>query len=449
MRTLASSINSSAMDTLYAFTQGIDVDRKFVTDEVLVEKAWARQLNKRGYITDDECRELEKALSLAAELILTDAFPWRLEDEDIHMNIEHFLVDRLGDTGKKLHLGSARKDLVATSLRLRVSRFTLTATSSVKSLITVLIRLAEANLDVIVPGMCHQQNGQPIRIAQVFSAYGFRLMSDLKRFKAVQAACLESMPLGSAAFAGTTLTIDREELAYELGFAKPCANCYDGVGDRDFLIDALHSMAMVAIHMAKICEDLIYWSSSNVALVIVPKNWSTGSSIMPNQRNPNVLEMVRARTALIIAAEQGGMNVLRGFGSSYSSDLHELKKTFFRVEEEFLACAEILALFMSEIKIDEDVANLMCFKGHILATDLANKLVARGDTFRDAYRKAADEVTKATAAGIQVCEGALFNAVSPGYGIEESVEERSAIGGTAKFRVEESLTHLRSQLATF
>lgn len=449
MRTLASSINSSKMDTLYAFTHGIDVDRKFASDEVQVEKAWARQLTKQGYLTAAEGKELQKALSLAADLILTDSFPWQLEDEDIHMNIERFLVDRIGNIGKKLHLGSARNDLIATSLRLRVSRSTLTATSAVKSLITVLIRLAEANLHVIVPGMSHLQNGQPIRIAQVFSAYGYRLLSDLKRFKTVKASCLEAMPLGSAAFAGTPLTIDRKELAYELGFTEPCPNCYDGVGDRDFMIDALHAMAMVAIHMAKICEDILYWTSSNVALVIIPKNWSTGSSMMPNQRNPHVLELVRARAAGIMAAEQGGKNVLRGFGTSYSGDLHELKKTFFRVEEDFLASAEILALFMSEIEIDEQVANQMCFKGHILATDLANKLVAKGDTFRDAYRKAAEEVTKATAAGVQVCEAKLFNEISPGYGIEESVEERSAIGGTAKFRVEESLSRLRSQLVKF
>lgn len=445
MRTLANSLNpKAAEDLLYRFTHGIDVDPKFAAEEVRVQQAWAEQLQACGVITADEQRQLHDTLAEAGQLMTKGEFDWRIEDEDIHINLERFLVDRLGDLGKKLHLGRSRNDLVATSLRLRLARSADDAIQQLRVLIEASIALAENTIDTIIPGMTHLQNGQPIRMAQVFTSYGYRFHQDLRRFERAREYCLEAMPLGSAAFAGTTLAIDREALAQDLGFAAPCANSYDGVGDRDFICELLHAMAMVAVHQTKVCEDLMYWSSANVALVQLPAQWSTGSSIMPNKRNPDVLELIRARSARLCAADQEGKAILRGFGSSYGSDLHELKKTFFAAEAEFMACATILGHFLSAVKVDEAVAEALCAKGHILATDLANLLVDKGATFRDAYHQAAEQVSTATAAGQQVHEGPLFSQLAPGYDAIRSVEAHAATGGTARAQVLASLTQLKA-----
>lgn len=446
MRTLASSVNSSEQDILYAFTHGIDVDRLFAPEEIKVQRAWAKQLIACKAITAKEGADLDAALIKAGELMAKNEFDWRLEDEDIHMNLERFLVEQLGGVGKKIHLGRSRNDLVATSLRLRVARSCTDAREQLSQLIGIVATKAEQSIDVLIPGMTHLQNGQPIRFGHILSSYGYRLLADRKRFHYAKECSMAALPLGSGAFAGTTLAIDREALAAELGFRAACANSYDGVGDRDFILEGLHSMAMVAIHLTKMAEDLLYWSSSNVALVKLPAKWSTGSSIMPNKRNPDVLELIRARCARILAAEQEGKAILRGFGSSYGSDLHELKKTFFRIEGEFFSCLEILGLFFAELTIDRKVAEDMCTMGHILATDLANTLVERGETFRDAYRIAAEQVALAEDKGQQVHEGELFSQIAKGYDAHHSVEARAARGGTARAAVEQSLADLRRAL---
>jgi argininosuccinate lyase len=375
------------------------------------------------------------------------------------MNLERFITDEAGDLGKKLHTGRSRNDLIATTLRLFASYTTSTIAGAVAKLADALCDLAEHNAGVMVPGTTHLQHGQPISFGHIAAAHGWAFARDLKRLDNAQKACLEYMPLGSAALAGTTVQVNLDECAKELGFASPPMNSYDAVGDRDFMIEALDAFASVAVHLGRLSEDIIYWSSTAVGLIELPRELSTGSSIMPNKRNPDVAEIVRAKSARIISLASEAKNILKSVPTSYGSDLHELKKTFVHSCSELSASLGILVPFAGGLGVNKERAQELLGKGHLLATEIADELTSQGMSFRDAYRKTAALVELADTKGLQVHELGKddFRSILPesdlaftgSLSFEKAVEKRGLPGGTSLDRVRSGIRCARDRIGAF
>lgn len=459
MPVLQSKLNETQPDALFAFTHGIPQDQRLVEQEIAVQLAWLHGLAALpGMFKPTEVKKIETTLAAAQKEIKAGSFVWTIRDEDIHMHLERYVTERCGDLGKKMHVGRSRNDLIATTLRLYV-RDRLTALASMtKQVIASLADQAERQLDVIVPGATHLQHGQPVRLGHVLLAHAEALLRDHRRLQAAAAASMAVMPLGAAALAGTPLPIDLKTIARTLGFASPPRNSYDAVGDRDFMIEAMSSIALLGTHLSRLAEDCIYWAATPVALLKLPVAWSTGSSIMPNKRNPDVAELTRGRGAHLIGALTDGLTLLRTVPTSYGSDLHEMKKTVMQSFDEAEACLTIWPPFITALGFDAKRAAELCAQGHILATEIADALVTDGATFRDAYKAVAALVQEAEARKIQVHEVPLaqVNTVLKSHGLASrkefsfthhaAVERRTQPGGTAKKQVKTAIAALRRSI---
>ncbi len=431
---------NSAPVTLLAFTQGLDVDRHLAPFEVRVQIAWVHALMRQNLLTQAEATQAETLLQEALRQMQTQTFEWKIEDEDIHMNLERFLTENAGSLGKKIHYGRSRNDLIATTLRLWLHASAKDVQTRVLTVMEALLALAQKNIDVLIPGLTHVQHGQPLRLAQLFLAHAHAFRRDLTRLHQAKQSCLEALPLGAAAFAGTHLDLDFVTLAQELDFREPCQNGYDAVGDRDFLLETLHAYALIATHLARLCEEFLFYSATAVGLFILPKDYSTGSSIMPNKRNPDVLELIRAKTARILAAANEGTQIVKCVIPSYGSDLHELKRTFQRAHVELCACLEILEPFLLGLAVSPERAQALLETGHILATDMANQLVQDGMPFRDAYQKMAELVAAADAKGKPV------HKLAASVDFHDAVEKRAAPGGSAKSQILVQMESLKRKM---
>lgn len=417
---------------LYAFTNGIRVDAELAQDEVQVQKAWAETLAEGNYLSAAELAEALAGLDEALRLMLNQKFPWREEDEDIHMNLERYLTETRGDIGKRIHQGRSRNDLIATTLRVYTQRLMREQSLRVRTVLQSLLTQAEKTLDIFIPGLTHVQHGQPIRLAHFFLAHAQTFQRDLSRLALVQERCRESLPLGSGALAGTPLNISLENLAQKLNFKTVTANSYDSVGDRDFILEALQAYSLCALHLSRLSEDFIYYSSTAIGLLKLSKDWSTGSSLMPNKRNPDVPELTRAKSAKVMGAANEALLLTKALPMSYNSDLHELKSILQRAHAELQSCLVVVAPFTVELSVDPQVAAAMCAKGEILATDLADKFVAEGLTFREAYKKVAALIESGNTKHFSAAE------------LEASIEKRKSPGGSSRQRVVQELAKLKA-----
>ena len=446
MRSLETNLNPSDKEKLYRFTNGISFDARMAEEEILVQKSWVNALNLGEYLSDREKKLALNCLDEILSLIKLKKFPWKIEDEDIHMNIERFITEKYGDLGKKIHLGRSRNDLIATTLRL----FTHNGLGQVKQLTLNLMRslfqICGKTMAIIVPGMTHQQFGRPIRLGHILFSYLCTLERDLDRINMVKASCLDYMPLGSAAFSGTHLRkMDLNVLARELGFKNPPRNSYHSVSDRDFTLESLYCFSFLGTHLSRFCEDMIYLSSTPLGIVKLPVHWSTGSSIMPNKRNPDVLELVRAKTSRINAMALEGMSIVKSVPTSYSSDFHELKKTFILCFDEIVSCLDILIPFFQEVDFSKERAKTLLNHGHILATDVANRLTENGMPFRDAYKAVASLVQEADRSNRQIHELDEFKGTFD-LDFEKSTNCQSLSGGTSKDNLKAQLHYWEEKL---
>lgn len=440
MPTLGTSVNAQSNLDLLQFTQGIELDKPLAPFEIQVQKAWANGLQQSGLINEKEKTELSQALDEALQLISENQFHWKVEDEDIHMNLERFLCEKVGSLGKRIHIGRSRNDLIATTLRLFVADVCQKTYQQLDQLIGSLVSRAEKDINVIVPGQTHLQFGQPVRLSQIYLAHAWSFKRDQEKMKFAQEIAVQSMPLGSAAMSGTHIKIDLQSLAESLGFQNPPENSYDSVGSRDFILQSLQSLSSVAIHLSRLAEDVIIWSSQPYQWVALPKAWSTGSSIMPNKRNPDVLELIRAKAAQVIGAETSAMVLLKGLVSSYSSDLHELKRVYLQALPLIKDSLSVLPEFMDGLEVNSEKILSHLNQGHLLATEIANQLTSEGLPFREAYQKVAFLVEEANAQNKQIHE--LGFEVS----FEQAVECRCQSGGTSKSQVLQQLKKLSSGL---
>lgn len=428
MKVLNTDINTSDNNTLFEFTQGLDVDQYLYRQEIRIQKAWAVALKQTGVLTASECTQLCQTLDKAQALIENQKFDWKITDEDIHMNLERFMTQELGELGKKIHTGRSRNDLIASTLRLYVHDEIVDLITELQKTILAIKQKSTDWIDIFTPGMTHMQFGQPLRFGHLFSAHGFALVRDTKRLANNQKESLEALPLGAAAFAGTHLKMDLQALANSLGFSQPLQHSYDAVSDRDYMLSTLQSYSLLAMHLSRLCEDLLFWSSSGIKVLKLPYDWSTGSSIMPNKRNPDIPELVRAKMARVMTAAQEGLVLMRSVTPSYGSDIHELKRTFINATQELKKCFKVLPSFISGLTVDEVACKSLLNKGHILATDVANHL-ATSTTFREAYVTVASAIRQADEKGLQIHE---HYKNGHNFDFESSIETRSLQGGTGR-----------------
>jgi argininosuccinate lyase len=391
------------------------------------------------------------------EEIESGAFVFDIADEDIHMAIEKRLTEIIGDAGKKLHTARSRNDQVALDFRLYVQAHNLQIRERIVEVIGVLLDVAEAHTETMLPGMTHLQHAQPINFGYHLAAYASMLKRDYERFESSYARNNLS-PIGCAALAGTPHPVDRRMTAEALGFDAPTLNCLDTVSDRDFALEMLFNVATMMMHISRLAEELILWSSSEFGFVTLSDAYSTGSSIMPQKKNPDVPELLRGKTGRVYGNLMALLTVMKGLPLAYNKDMQEDKEGVFDSVETAELSLTILAEVIRTMTVNSDKMEAACKVGHLSATDLADYLVQKcGIPFREAHFITGRAVASAEQKGVDLSEldAQTLKAIDNRIGedvcdylsIRHSMNARNSEGGTATERTKEQLASLRAWLA--
>ena len=364
------------------FNASISFDSRMYKEDIEGSIAHAKMLAKQGIITHGDAESLIKGLTEIYTEIENGSLKIDMSAEDIHTLIEQELTKRT-DAGKKLHTARSRNDQVALDLRMHLKNQTDEIINLIKNLIIALNEKVKQNINTVMPGYTHMQRAQPITFAHHLLAYEAMLIRDCQRFADAQKR-MNISPIGSCALAGTTYDTDRFYEAGLLGFEKPCENSLDGVSDRDFCVDFLSACALLITHLSRFAEEIIYWSGSEFGFVTVSDSFSTGSSIMPQKKNPDVAELVRGKTGRIFGNLMGMLTVLKGLPIAYNKDLQEDKEFVFDSADTIKNCLEIFAHMITEMKVNGEKMRQAASAGFINATDCADYLAKKGIPFSDA-----------------------------------------------------------------
>ena len=366
-----------------AFTASLPFDRRLYRHDILGSIAHARMLARVGLIRGSEARAIERGLGQIEQEIESRKFRFVISVEDVHLAIERRLIAKIGEAGRKLHTARSRNDQVALDLRLYLRDEIQNVDELIRVLRAALIRVARRNLDTTMPGYTHLQRAQPVSLAHHVLAYVEMLERDRERF-AQALARTNVMPLGAGALAATTLPIDRKMVARELGFKQLAHNSMDAVSDRDFAVDFLSAAALLAVHLSRMSEELILWTSSEFGFAVLPDEFSTGSSMMPQKKNPDLAELIRGKTGRVIGDLMAMLTTLKGLPLAYNSDLQEDKERVFDALDTIKPALDLMAKLWTALRFDH-AAMRRAAGGFALATDLAEYLVARGVPFRKAH----------------------------------------------------------------
>ena len=366
-----------------AFTASLPFDRRLYRHDILGSIAHARMLSRVGLIRSSEAREIEKGLRAIEAEIDSGKFRFDITDEDIHLAIERRLIAKVGDSGRKLHTARSRNDQVALDLRLYLRDEIGLVLRNLAALRAALLRVARRDAEIVMPGYTHLQRAQPISLAHHVLAYVEMLDRDRERFEQARART-DVMPLGAGALAATTLPIDRRIVARELGFKRIAMNSVDAVSDRDFAVDFLSAAALLAVHLSRMSEELILWSSSEFGFAILPDQFSTGSSMMPQKKNPDLAELIRGKSGRVIGDLVAMLTILKGLPLAYNSDLQEDKERVFDAADTIKPALDMLTRLWPALRFDH-AAMRRAAGGFALATDLAEYLVRGGMPFRNAH----------------------------------------------------------------
>ncbi|MGO9451937.1 MAG: argininosuccinate lyase [Candidatus Binataceae bacterium] len=380
-----------------AFTASLPFDRRLYRHDIMGSIAHARMLARVGLIKRAEAKAIERGLNEIGREIDAGRFRFDLADEDIHLAIERRLITKTGDAGRKLHTARSRNDQVALDLRLYLRDEIDAVIGLVRALRASLIRVARRNVDTVMPGYTHLQRAQPVSLAHHALAYVEMLDRDRERFTQARART-DVMPLGAGALAATTLPIDRRMVARELGFARISLNSMDAVSDRDFAVDFLAAAALLAVHLSRMSEEIILWTSSEFGFAILPDEFSTGSSMMPQKKNPDLAELIRGKTGRVIGDLVAMLTILKGLPLAYNSDLQEDKERVFDALDTIKPALDVIAKLWGALRFDRR-AMARAAGGFALATDLAEYLVARGMPFRESHEIIGALVRETAAAG--------------------------------------------------
>ncbi|MCR5746246.1 MAG: argininosuccinate lyase [Lachnospiraceae bacterium] len=383
----------------YRFNQSIFFDKRLYAEDIEGSVAHARMLGSRGIISEDDCRKIIDGLNGIkadidkGELVISDEY------EDIHSFVESVLTDRIGEPGKKLHTGRSRNDQVALDMKLYTRKQVKATDELLKKLQSVLLKIMQDNLDTYMPGFTHMQKAQPVTLAHHIGAYFEMFIRDRSRLQDIYKR-MDSCPLGAGALAGTTYDLDREMTASLLGFeGGPTRNSMDSVSDRDYLIEFMASLSVIMMHLSRFCEEIITWNSNEYGFVEIDDRYSTGSSIMPQKKNPDIAELVRGKTGRVYGSLTGLLTTMKGIPLAYNKDMQEDKESAFDAMDTVQDCIREFSGMMDTISFRAEVMEKSAKNGFTNATDAADYLVKKGVPFRDAHSIVGRLVLKCVAEG--------------------------------------------------
>ena len=435
-----------------SFTESISYDARLYLEDISGSIAHSKMLAHIGVLTNDEAKKIEQGLLEIKAEIESGNFAWLTELEDVHMNIEARLTERIGDIGKKLHTGRSRNDQVATDIRLYMRKITDDVTKLIKDLQYKLLDLAEQEIDTIMPGFTHLQVAQPISFAHHLLAWFEMLERDMERLLDGRKR-INVMPLGSAALAGTSFPLDREFTCKELSFERPTRNSLDGVSDRDFLIEFASNASLIMMHLSRMCEEIILWASESYKFIEIGDAFCTGSSIMPQKKNPDIAELVRGKSGRVIGHLQALLVLMKSQPLAYNRDNQEDKEPIFDVVDTLTSSLRVFAEMIPSISINRENMYNAALKGYATATDLAEYLVRASVPFRDAHEIVGNTVQYAISENKTLSELTLEELQQFGSMITEdvydvltlegSVNARNHFGGTAPSRVKQAIQAAR------
>ena len=442
--------------TVERFSASIHFDRALARHDLRGSKAQARMLGHAGLISEADAEALLGGLEQVESEIEEGLFPFDPALEDIHMNIEARLRSHLGPVAGKLHTGRSRNDQVATDLALYLRDISLATQRGLLALRGVLLERAREHVDTVLPGYTHLQRAQPVRLAHHWLAHVEALGRDAARFRDARARIVRC-PLGAGAMAGSTLPLLREETAAELGFEAPTRNSMDTVASRDLALEVMSNAAIAMVHLSRLAEELVLWSTSEFGFIELADAYSTGSSLMPQKKNPDVPEIVRGKSGRVIGNLVTLLTVLKGLPLTYNRDLQEDKEPLFDTVDTLRDSLEVMAGAIATLDVRRERMAEAASDPMLLATDLAEILVRQGVPFRDAHEVVGRIVGHVTREGIDLRSlskadmQSFHEAFDAGadalLDLERSLESRSLVGGTARARVEAALAEIEAELA--
>ena len=438
------------------FTASVSFDRRLAEFDIEASIAHSRMLHAVGIIGNTDLAAIEMGLAQIRSEIRAGAFPWSEAHEDVHFNIERRLIELAGEPGKRLHTARSRNDQVATDMRLYLRTAIDQALFLIRNLQRALLDLADEHAETVMPGYTHLQVAQPVSLGHHLLAYFEMLARDAQRFADCRKR-VNRLPLGAAALAGTSFPIDRQMVAKELGFDGLCENSIDAVSDRDFAIEFAACAALAMMHLSRFCEELVLWVNPRFGFVEIADRFTTGSSIMPQKRNPDVAELIRGKTGRVNGHVVALLTLMKGQPLAYNRDNQEDKEPLFDAVDTVTACLAVFAEMLGGITVHREAMAAAARQGHATATDLAEYLVRKGLPFREAHEAVAQAVRFAESRGCELAELKLpeLQRFSPAiteevYGtlsLEGSLKSRSHPGGTAPVRVRAAIAKARKALA--
>ncbi len=443
-------------DLVKRFTASVTFDQRLAEFDIQGSVAHAHMLHAVGILSAADLNAIKKGLADIGEEISNGTFPWSIDLEDVHLNIERRLTDMVGDAGKRLHTGRSRNDQVATDIRLYLRAAIDHVQTLIKGLQRALLGLAEKHTDTVMPGFTHLQVAQPVSFAHHLLAYVEMLTRDAQRFADCRKR-VNRLPLGAAALAGTSFPIDRQMVAKELGFDGVCENSLDAVSDRDFAIEFVAAGALTMTHLSRFSEELILWMNPRFGFIDIADRYCTGSSIMPQKKNPDVAELVRGKTGRVNGHLVALLTLMKGQPLAYNKDNQEDKEPLLDTVDTLLMSLAVFTGMVGGITVNVDAMRAAAREGYATATDLADYLVKKGLPFREAHEIVALAVRFAEARDCDLSDLALddLQKFSPliakdvydALTLEGSMNSRSHIGGTAPARVKAAIAKIRKALA--
>ncbi|WP_028856474.1 argininosuccinate lyase [Psychrilyobacter atlanticus] len=448
MKLWGGRFNKETAKILEKFNGSINFDKRMYEEDIMGSIAHSKMLAKQEIIGIDEQQQIENGLKQILNEIKEEKFIFDLKDEDIHMAIEKRLIEIVGEVGGKLHTARSRNDQVALDIRMYLKKESMVIEELLGELLEGLVETADKNKDVIMPGYTHLQRAQPILFSHHMMAYYEMFKRDLDRLKDSYKR-LDVMPLGAGALAGTTYNIDRHFVAGELGFSGVTKNSLDTVSDRDFIIELNFIISMISMHMSRLAEEIILWSTSEFSFVALDDSYSTGSSIMPQKKNPDIAELIRGKTGRIFGNLMGILTVMKGLPLAYNKDTQEDKEGIFDSIDTIKISLVIFKEMLVTMKINEGNMMKGIEDGFINATDVADYLAKKGLPFRDAHRIVGElvvycEMNKKSLSELKLEEFKGYSDLFEGdinkkISIEECINERKSYGGTGIESVERQI----------
>jgi len=432
------------------------IDQRMAKEDVQGSLAWANAIFEAGVLSRSEYDSIISGLKQISEEFSNDSFQFKSSDEDIHTAVERRLTEIIGPAGGKIHTGRSRNDQVVTDFRLWIKNHISEMKSGIETLQNAFLDRAEQDMGVILPGYTHFQQAQPILLSHWWLSHFWALERDKQRLTEAQSHA-DISPLGCGALAGSTLPIDRFKLAKDLGFPEPAPNSLDAVSDRDFVCDFLYEMAMIAVHMSRCAEALILYSTTEFGFITLSDRYSTGSSLMPQKKNPDSLELIRGKCGSQIGLLQAMLSTLKGLPSAYDKDLQEDKVLFFQSWDNTLLLMKVLTGVIGTLHVNADRCR-QAVDTQAFATDVADYLVKKGVPFREAHHIVGKVVKRAEAKHLKLTElsladwkeiSSLFdNDLFRIFSLESAVNARTVWGGTASEQVLKQLAYAKSKMNT-